>query len=120
MITVLIGTVIVPAVRGTPTTTWLELRATPENAVFALAIVDEKMIPEARVSVAVAVPEHAPVVPEVPNPETVAVPVPVHVNVTVKALDPVAVNATFETVIDPLATARDTAGPSWRFVDPVM
>ena len=106
------GTVIVPALNGTPTISGVALRATPVKLGRFVAIVDEKTIPEARVKVAVAVPEHALEVPEAPNPETVAVPVLEQVKVTVNAFVPVAAKATSVTVIVPLARVNEIAGES--------
>ncbi len=120
--TVLMGTVIVPAVSATPTIIGVAASATDPKAVLAVAMADEKTIPAANVNVAVETPpEHADEVADVPKPTTVAVPVPVHVNVTVVAFVPVAVKATFVTEMAPPASASETAGASWLFnAEPVM
>ncbi len=110
--TVLIGTVIVPAVSATPTIVGVALRAADANAVLEVAIDDDRMIPVGNVKVATEVPEQADEVADAPNAETVAVPVLLQVNVTVRVLDPVAVNATFVTEIVPEASVSDTAGAS--------
>lgn len=105
----------------TPTTIGVAASAIVGKAALAVVIVDEKTMPVASVNVAVAVLEQANEVAEVPKPTTVAVPVPVQVKVTVSAFVPDAVNATFVTEIDPLASASETAGASWLFTaEPVM
>ncbi len=118
----LIGSVIVPAVIVTPTTIGVAASAIVGKAALVVAIVDEKTMPVASVNVAVATPAaQADDVAVTPKPDTVAVPVFVQVKVTVSAFVPDAANATFVTLIDPLASASETAGASWLFTEePVM